>query len=145
MDEHHSALRQAEAVLLQLEQDEAKAQAALNRAQQAKRAAQSLVAALREGGEPQHRARRGEKGAPRKTNMRVLEEMLEAAEPDGLLVSEVVERLRDMNHRLAVLTRDPLKAVSNELAELRRRGKCHKDRATGKYHPAASPVSVQVS
>lgn len=67
-----------------------------------------------------------------KTNAEVLIELLREAEPEGLLVSELVQILKKHGHKLS-RARDPLKATSNELASLRRRGQVHKDNSTGKY------------
>ena len=67
-----------------------------------------------------------------KTNAAVLEELLLAAEPNGLLVSELVQRLKQEGHRLARAS-DPVKATSNELAGMRGKRLVYKDKTTGKY------------
>lgn len=67
-----------------------------------------------------------------KTNAEVLLDILHDAEPQGLLVSELVQVLKERGHKLA-RAKDPLKATSNELASLRRRADVYKDESTGKY------------
>ena len=67
-----------------------------------------------------------------KTNAEVLLNALRTGPPEGLLVSELVQTLRELGHRLS-RARDPIKATSNELALLRKRNLVFKDTSTGKY------------
>lgn len=71
-----------------------------------------------------------------KTNAEVLLEKLEGAEPTGLLVSELVQALKRDGHRLANAA-DPVKATSNELAGMKKRGQVFKESSTGRYRVAS--------
>ena len=98
-------------------------------------AGERFLASLRgEQGESAGSARRRRSG---KTNAEVLIEKLASAEPTGLLVSELVQALKRDGHRLANAA-DPVKATSNELAGMRRKGEVFKDSSTGRYRVASA-------
>lgn len=83
------------------------------------------------------RVRRGESSAIRKrrrgpTNRQTILGLLKSAEPEGLLVTELVDQLIAAGHPLANAA-NPLKATSNELSRMRKNELVRKDRLSRRY------------